>query len=343
MENMSNTNDHNPISTTASSLHEPLPPLPFVGSVGPDVCATIRLYLAVWQDLTPEQTRIVYQHVQTCDLCKREQLVYKHATQLVQSLPASSPSVQVDRAVLAAIAAHNESRRHNLGALASPPFRRAARRRSQPLWLIGSLAAAAVLVLAFALMHAFSPAPQAQAFSLPASLSWDNYVLFHEQISTDPQGDQAKVMSYHDMSNDIANIETVVPGKTDVVVVTDEQKSLTLDMMHHVAQMSTQATPMNDAYFDLASLRQDLRTKSAVYLGTATFKGQAVYRIRYPDGHVLLLDMNYMPVNVLPQASATSSPMYSTVQWLNPSKVEASMWDMDIPAGFKVGDVVPVS
>jgi hypothetical protein len=340
MENMSNTNDHNPISTTASSLHEPLPPLPFVGSVGPDVCATIRLYLAVWQDLIPEQTRIVYQHVQTCDLCKHEQLVYKRATQLVQSLPASSPSVQIDRAVLAAIAAHNESRHHNLGALTSPPFRHTARRRSQPLWLIGSLAAAAMIVLAFALMHTFSQAPQAQAFSLPASLSWDNYVLFHEQISTDTQGEQAKIMSYHDMSKGIANIETVVPGKTDVVVVTDEQKSLKLDMMHHVAQMSTKGTPMNDAYFDLDSLRQDLHAKSAVYLGTATFKGQTVYRIRYPDGHVLLLDMNYMPVNVLPQASATSTPMYSTVQWLSPSKVEASMWDMDIPAGFKVGDVV---
>lgn len=340
---MSNTNDHNTIRTTASSLHEPLPPLPAIGAIGPDVCATIRLYLAVWEDLTPAQMSIVHQHIQLCDLCRSEQLVYKHATQLIQNLPASSPSVQADRAVLAAIAAHRESHHHNLGVLTSLPFKHAARRRSQPMWLIGTLAAAAVIVFVFALMHTALLAPPAQAFSLPTNLSWDNYVLFHEQISTNAQGEQATVMTYHDMSKDIMNVETVVQGKKDVVVVKNSQKSLELDMMNHVAQWNTKSASMDATYFDLDLLRQDLRAKSAVYLGTTTFNGQNVYSIRYPNDHVLLLDMHYMPVNVLPQASATSTPIYSTVQWLSPAKVSASMWNMHVPAGFSMGEVSPVA
>jgi hypothetical protein len=342
MENMSNTNDSNNLSTINRSLQDPLPPLPPVGAVGPEVCATIRLYLAVWQDLAPMQRRIVHQHIISCKFCRNEQQVYLRATQLIQSLPTSSPSVQVDRAVLAAIVARNTSHR-SIGTLAAPPFKSASRKRSQTLWVAGSLAAAAMILIGFALMYTSFMRPSAEAFSIPTNLSWNNYVLFHKQVSTNAQGEQLEVMSYHNMSKDVVNVETVIQGKKDVVVLADGKQSLGLDMMKHVAQWDVKNPSLDNTYFDLDALRQDLHTGSAVYQGTATFYGQNVYRISYSDGHVLLLDMNYMPVNILPQASASATPVYKTVQWLRPSQVASSMWNINVPAGFSMGQVELVS
>lgn len=335
---MSNTNDSNNLSTINSALNDPLPALPPIGAVGPDVCATIRLYLAVWQDLPPMQQRIVQQHVNSCVLCMNEQKVYLRSAQLIQSLPASAPSVQVDRAVLAAIVARNNSHR-SIGTLASPPFKSAARKRSRSLWVVGSLAAAAIILIGCAFMYTSFIAPPAQAFNLPAGLTWNNYVLFHKQINTNAQGEQVEVMSYHNMSSDDVNVETVVQNKMDVIVVSDGKQTLGLDMMNHVAQWDVKNPSMDNTYFDLDTLRQDLKTGSAVYQGTTTFQGQTVFSIRYSDGHVLLLNKSYMPVNILQPGATSSAAVYSTVQWLQPTKVADSMWSMNVPAGFSMGHV----
>ena len=46
-----------------SSTH--LPPLPPKGASGPEVCATMRLYIAILHDLSGEQARIVAMHIQS--------------------------------------------------------------------------------------------------------------------------------------------------------------------------------------------------------------------------------------------------------------------------------------
>src|SRR5579859_8139035 len=82
-----------------------LPPLPPADAVGHDVCSIIRLYIAILRDLPSEQARVVLVHVQECKTCSQEYQVASRSTQLVASLASSTPSVQVDRAVMAAIAA----------------------------------------------------------------------------------------------------------------------------------------------------------------------------------------------------------------------------------------------
>ena len=53
----------------------------------------------------------------------------------------------------------------------------------------------------------------------------------------------------------------------------------------------------------------------------------------------MLLDMNYMPVNVLQGSSSddVARPMYDTLKLMPTSKMPASMWDMNIPPGFHMG------
>ena len=51
-----------------------LPPL--IGSVcGPSACATVRLYLAVLDDVPPEQAQLVFAHVKSCAECRAERRV----------------------------------------------------------------------------------------------------------------------------------------------------------------------------------------------------------------------------------------------------------------------------
>lgn len=338
---MSNTNNNQAQQKNLpkSGHSQSLPPLPLIGARGPVACSTIRLYLAVWNDLTPPQKEIVSRHVQSCELCKKEQQILSRTTKMMQRLPASEPGVRVDQAVLAAIAGrrNNRPRTTPLSAIASPrPKRRQGR---TPLRLVGVLAAAAVLILAIAFSASMLMSQHLQAFTLPTNLSWDNYVLFSKQTMTNAHGERYEVMSYHNMSVGMVNVETVMSGKIDVVVVADQQKALGLDMMHHVAQWDAQAWMHDQSLFDLAQLRHDLSVGSATYLGKGTFQGKAVYRIRYHDGHVLLLDMHYMPVNILPHADGKQEPMYDTVQWLQPSQVSASMWDMQVPGNFRMGQL----
>ena len=178
---------------------------------------------------------------------------------------------------------------------------------------------------------AFAPST-ANAFELPANLSWSNYVLYHSETRTGANGMVYHVESYHDLGSNNMHVEIVADGHVDVVVVGDDHAMLGMDMMHHVAQWNADAWAVDDSVFDLAELRHELQTKSAAYLDKETFRGQEVYRIQCKDGLVMLLDMNYMPVNVLQGSSSSdmARPMYDTLKLMPTSKMPASMWDMSI-------------
>ena len=115
-----------------------------------------------------------------------------------------------------------------------------------------------------------------------------------------------------------------------------------MDEMHHVAQENVQGWGIDmsqESLFDLNEVRHELNTHQASYLDTDSFHGIDVYRIRCQNGLVLLLDMHYHPVNILAGAvgPGTGEPIYDTVSLLPPAKVPASMWNMQVPAGFKMG------
>ena len=78
-----------------------LPPFPKEGESGPQVCKTVRLYLAVLDDLTPEQVNLLFKHVETCLTCSEEFQLMNSATRLVGGLNITSPSRRVDAAIMA--------------------------------------------------------------------------------------------------------------------------------------------------------------------------------------------------------------------------------------------------
>jgi len=320
-----------------------LPPLPPPGSTGPEVCSVISLYLAVARDLTPYQARIVAGHLQICPECAREQRQMGRATNLIASLEGSEPSARVDQAVMAAIAARSRNQ-----SLSTPqpfmrpatPYRNTPSRR--PIRVGGLVAAAAVLVVGlFSVLHFVLPGPTQSAFAVPANVLWDNYVLHHTQTMTDSKGQSYHVESYHDMATDHMNVETTMDGKLDVMVVSDGHQTLGIDMMKHVAQWNADAWSSDDSIFDLIQLRKDLQSGKATYLGKGQFQGKEVYRIRDDTGDVLLLDMQYRPVNVLESASDAGKPMYEKLELLKPTQVPDSMWTMTVPAHDKMGTLPP--
>ncbi len=319
-----------------------LPPLPPPGSAGPEVCSIISLYLAVARDLNPYQAHIVSRHLQTCPECAREQRQVSRATHLIASLEASEPSARVDQVVRAAIAARARNRSLNT----PPPFMRPARayrsapRRSAPARLGGLVAVAAVLVAALlGVLHFVLPGPAHTAFAVPASISWDHYVIYHSQTMVNSKGQSYHIESYHNMATDHMNVETTMDGKLDVMVVSDGHQALGIDMMNHVAQWNADAWSSNDSIFDLTQLRKDLQSGKATYLGKGQFQGKAVYRIRDDTGEVLLLDMQYRPVNVLEDvgSSGAGKPMYDKFELLKPTQVPDSMWSMNVPPNVKMG------
>ena len=313
-----------------------LPPLPKAGEVGPQVCDIVRLYLAVIDDLTPEQIEILSRHVVTCAACSEEFSLLERSTHLVGSLAASMPSARVDRAIQGLLAG-----------VARPPVAIApvyVRQRSRPprrvARVLASLAAAAAILFALFLSAQFLGFPgQSQAFALPATLSWSQYVLFHSEVRTNKQGETYRVDTYHDLGTGDIHVETTMDGSMDIVAVGNAREILGLDMMHRVAQMGANSWSVDDSMFDLAQLRRDMQTRGAVYLDTETFKGQQVYRIRCNNGLVLLLDMQYRPVNVLRNVTGpgTGTPVYTTLTLMPTSQVPASMWDMSVPPDFHMG------
>jgi hypothetical protein len=202
---------------------------------------------------------------------------------------------------------------------------------------------AAVLVLAtlagtYLVGNSMLPAPQ-QAFVLPANLSWTSYVLYQAETRLDKKGERYHISSYYDLRNGQMHVETVQGDTLDVVAISGSHETLGMDEMHHVAQMGADEWMVDESMFNLSQLHRDMQAKRAVYLGTDEFKGQKVYRIRCANGLVLLLDMHYLPVNVLRGAvgPGTGEPIYDTLQFLSHAQVSESMWNMRVPAGFHMG------
>jgi hypothetical protein len=309
-----------------------LPPIPDRVD-DPQSCATIRLYLAVLDDLPPEQVKALYQHIDNCPACAAELRLLSQVTRLVADFADRSdtaPSSHVDQAVMSALAACNSE---PIPVLATVQ-RRTMRKPKNPLWRLGQIAAAAVLLLS-ALTAVYFHSQKAQAFAIPGNVSWSGYVLYHSETLVSAHGTPYHVESYHDLGTDRMHVETTIAGQLDMVVVSDGQKALCLDMMHHVVQWGANGWSVDDSLFDLTDLRTDLQANRAVYLGEDHFQGQDVYRIRARNGPILLLNMQYMPVNVL--HSSTGEPMYDTLMWLSPTQVSSSMWDMRMPHGFQMG------
>jgi hypothetical protein len=323
-----------------------LPPLPPPGSIGPEACSVISLYLAVARDLTPYQARVIAGHLQICPECAREQRQMGRATNLIASLAGSEPSARVDQAVMAAIAARSRNRVHSTPQpfmRPATPYRNAPR-RSRPLRMGGLVAAAAVLVVGlFSMLHFVLPGSSQSAFAVPANVSWDSYVIHHTQTMTDNKGQSYHIESYHNMATDDMNVETTMDGKLDVMVVSDGHQTLGIDMMNNVAQWNANAWSSDDSVFDLTQLRKDLQSGKATYLGKGQFQGKEVYRIRDATGDVLLLDMQYRPVNVLENESGSDAgkPMYDKLELLNPTLVPVSMWNMTVPPNVKMGTLPP--
>ena len=312
-----------------------LPPLPKEGESGPQVCNTVRLYLAVLDDLTPEQVNLLFKHVEACSICSEEFQLMNGTTRLVRGLDASSPSRRVDAAIMALQIDQN-------GMRTGKSVKRAPL-RGRSFKVISQAVVAIAAILLFMFLTAthfivFAPS-RANAFELPANLSWSNYVLYHSETRIGANGMVYHVESYHDLGSNNMHVETMAAGQVDVVVVGDKQSMLGMDMLHHIAQWNADTWAVDDSVFDLAELRHELQTKSAVYLDEENFKGQEVYRIRCKDGLVMLLDMNYMPVNVLQGSSSSdmAKPMYDTLKLMPASQMPASMWDMSVPPGFHMG------
>lgn len=312
-----------------------LPPIPEIGEFDPQVCNTVRLYLAVLDDLSPEQVNLLFNHVQACSACTAEFQLLNSATRLVGDLDVTSPSHRVDAAIMALQFDQNGIRSHKSV--------KVAHHRRPSVRIISQAIVAFAAILLFLLLtvtHFIAFAPSgAKAFALPANLSWSNYVLYHSETRIGANGMVYHVESYHDLGSNHMHIETMASGKLDVVVVGDDHSMLGMDMLHHVAQWDADAWAVDDSLFDLAELRHELQTKSAIYLDKVNFKGQEVYRIRCKDGLVMLLDMDYMPVNVL-QGSTQSDiakPMYDTLKLMPAPEMPSSMWNMSIPPGFQMG------
>lgn len=319
-----------------------LPPLPAAEATGSAICSIIALYLAVWNDLPIEQQQRVLLHVRTCANCAAEQHHLQHVTHLLQDMSESSPSAHVDQAVMAAIAARTRS---GVYAHGTAPFSTRARSAAyfSTSWRVTLLVATAAVVL-FAVVTTVRftriSSNTQQAFLLPATLTWAGFVLYHSETRMGKNGQRYVVVTYHDMKNGHINVETMQQGMLDVVAVSDAHKTLGLDMMHHVAQWGADSWMVDESMFNLAALQNELRTNHNAYLGTAHFEGMIVYRVRCENGLVLLLDKQYMPINVLRGVSNTTSvgePLYDTLRLLKPSQVSSSMWNMNVPAGFAMG------
>ena len=84
-----------------------MPPLPKAGEYGPQVCSTVRLYLAILDDLSPGEVQLLREHVDNCADCATVHRLMQRTTRVFASLPESAPSPHVDQAVMSAIAAQS--------------------------------------------------------------------------------------------------------------------------------------------------------------------------------------------------------------------------------------------
>jgi hypothetical protein len=156
-----------------------------------------------------------------------------------------------------------------------------------------------------------------------------------------PGGKAYEVKTYYNLGANVANVETVMGKTLDVDAVQTSDQTLGMDMMHHVAQWGATTWGVDNSLFDLNSLRQDLLTGRDTYVGKGQFEGQDVYRILSKNGMVLLLSMDYMPVNVVNMDIGPNynKPVYDTLRVLAASQVPSSMWNMEVPEGFSMGSM----
>lgn len=324
-------------------------PFPSMGEKGPQVCTATRFYLAVINDLPSEQVGILSAHIQQCEGCAAEFRLLQEVARLVAQLPQSTPSGRVDEAILARV------ERRGSGRLVSTPLHSendaigqalpVRKRRARMLRWSGLLVAALLLlILVGAFLYGLIfPANNSTTFQLPANLSWSGYVLHYIQDRTDRQGESYQVEVYQDLGTNQMHIESTMPSQFDVVVVTDASTMLGKDMMHHVAQMGSGVEPwaVDGSLFDLAHLRQDINAQRMTYLGKGRFRGQEVYQVRIHNDQVILLDMHYLPVTVLRNftGSGTGVPLYNTYDLMASAQVSQSMWDMQVPPGFHMGEL----
>jgi hypothetical protein len=320
--------------------HADLPPLPSVNLHNRRACTTIRLYLAVLQDLPPEQVHIVSEHVKTCAGCTAELQLLTRAGEIIQGAVQLIPPTQVDEVVRTAIATHHRTqRRQTVRPFLSPK----SARTHHALWWLVQVAAILLLMFLVTIDSLSHPAIPSRAFALPASLSWDGYVLHYSETKTNIKGARYHITCYHDLSTGRMHVETLTSDGTDIVVVGDTQILLGMDLTHHVAQWNANAWSVDDSLFNLTQLRTDLQTNRAFYEGNGRFAGQQVYRIREKNGLVLLLDRHYQPVNVLQEekGSGKGQPLYEKLALLPVSQVPNTLWDTNVPAGFQVGTLPP--
>jgi hypothetical protein len=313
-------------------MNADLPPLPRGGDSGPSACAIVRLYLAVLDDVSSEQAQLVFEHVKSCAQCRAELRLLRQVAPLATAFDEFAPPARVDQAVMAAISAKGQESRQVF-------TRRFMRERRSP-WLM-LFAATAVLVVVMMttlpLLSVLFSAPR--AFALPANLSWSGYVLYHTETMVGTNGVQYHIRCYHDLGTGSMRVETTAGNDLDIVAVGNSQELLGEDLIHHIAEWGASAWGVDDSLFDLGQLRADVQEKRAFYLGRDTFRGREVYRIRMSNGLVLLLDTQYVPVNVLRNVSGpgTGEPLYEMLMMLPATQVPATLWDASIPAGFQMG------
>lgn len=317
-----------------------LPPLPSETAPSTDTCQVVHLYLAVWDNLTDEEKRKVMEHIQHCETCSHEMHLFQEADRIVAGLKASRPSERVDNAVYAAIA--NRSRTQPI------PFTRrrqqAEGRYTRPRkWRSITLVASLLLLCAASLAIYTSLISPARQFQIPANLSWNGYVLHYSQTQTTKDGTKYHEDTYRNLANDMSHVETTMDNKVNVIAVGNKEHGvLGKDMMNHVAQWDAFAWNKSTPMLNLAQVRADLQAGRASYQGKGTFKQHEVYQIDYHNGYILLLDMYYMPVNVLHQKSqGQAEPVYDQFEVLRTEKVPQSLWDMSVPQGFKMGVLPP--
>jgi hypothetical protein len=304
-----------------------LPPLPPTDRIAPEICSVVKRYLAIIADLPEEQRHQLFYHLQHCPDCSREWQVLNIVTKAVARIPSSRPSLHVEQAVLAAFSAEGQQ----------APVRRHKGQRSRGglfVTLAACLSAVAVAALVLVL-H------MQQDFQLPANLSWNTYVLYHSQTMVDSDGRHYHIQTYDNLATNQMYVKTDAGDQLQIETISDAKQTLGMDVMHHIAQWDAGIWSSDDSLFNLDQLRADLQSGKALYLGKGTFQGQEVYRIRTAQGDILLLDSNYMPVNVLEAHQQADEPVYERIAWLSPGQIPSSTWEMDVPPGYMLGHLPP--
>jgi hypothetical protein len=314
-----------------------LPPLPRPDDSSQKACTTVRLYLAVLHDVSPEQRHLVCEHMNTCAGCAAELRILTLAEHLLSDPPEFAPPLRVDQAVQATIAEWSSISQ------TSPVLSRRTRSRTRTQrspWVLIPVAAMVLLLVFLATTHLLSGLLVIhEAFALPAHLSWNGYVLHYAETKIGTNGVRYHIDCYHDLGTGRMRVETSSGGSLDIVIVGDQQRLLGVDYIHHVAQWGASTWSVDDSIFDLAQLRSDLQTHRAFFEGRSSFEGQQVSRIRTRNGLVLLLDMQYRPVNVLRGAASSHAdePIYERLSLLPASQVPSALWNMTVPEGFQMG------